>query len=113
MVKINEKIKELRKIRGISQDEVACELGLSQSQYSRREKGEIKFLVDEILKISKILKVSVAHIYGEENTSFTLHTQNGGVFGQYITVHEKLIEQYEKRIKEKDELIELLKKNKL
>lgn len=31
MVKINEKIKELRKIRGISQDEVACELGLSQS----------------------------------------------------------------------------------
>ena len=93
----------------ISQEFISHELGLSQSQYSRRENGEVKFVTEEIGKLAKLLEVSVSHIYGEETNSFTVHTQNGGNFGQYIQVSEKLIEQFEARLKEKNEIILLLK----
>lgn len=92
----------------ISQEFISHELGLSQSQYSRRENGEVKFVAEEIGKLAKLLEVSVSHIYGEETNSFTVHTQNGGNFGQYIQVSEKLIEQFEARLKEKNEIILLL-----
>ena len=36
-------------------------------------------------------------------------TQKGGNFGQYVSIPDKLIEQYEARLKEKDEMIEILK----
>ena len=104
------KVKLLREKKKISQEYISHQLGLSQGQYSRRENGEVKFVAEEIGKLAKILKVSVSHIYGEETNSFTVHTQNGGNFGQYIQVSEKLIEQYEARLKEKDEMILLLKK---
>lgn len=103
------KVKLLREEKKVSQEFIAHELGLSQSQYSRRENGEVKFVAEEIGKLAKLLEVSVSHIYGEETNSFTVHTQNGGNFGQYIQVSEKLIEQYETRLKEKDDMILLLK----
>lgn len=42
-MKIHETIKEIREDKKISQEVVAHNLRLSQSQYSRRESGEIKF----------------------------------------------------------------------
>jgi transcriptional regulator with XRE-family HTH domain len=106
---ISTKIKLLREDKKISQDYISHQLGLSQSQYSRRENGEVKFVAEEIGKLAKILEVSVSHIYGEETNTFTLHTQNGGNFGQYIRESERLIEQYEMRLKEKDDTISFLK----
>jgi transcriptional regulator with XRE-family HTH domain len=106
---ISNKIKTLREDKKISQEYIAHELGLSQSQYSRRESGEIKFIAEEIGKLSKILEVPVSHIYGQETNSFTIHTQNGGNFGQHIQLSEKLIAQFEARLLEKDDMISILK----
>lgn len=108
-MRLHEKIKHVREERKLSQDFIAHELGLSQSQYSRRESGEIKFIAEEIIQLSKVLETKIADLYGEEGTVFNNHNQNGGAFGQYVTVSDKLIEQFEKRIQEKDEMIELLK----
>lgn len=109
-MKIHEKIRDIRESKKISQSAIAHELGLEQSQYSRREKGEIQFVPEEIVLLSKVLETSISNLFGEETNVFTIHTQKGGNFGQYITIPEKLIEQYELRIKEKDELISLLRK---
>lgn len=84
-------------------------MGLDQSQYSRREKGEIQFVPDEIVKLSKLLETTISNLFGEETIVFNNVDQKGGNFGQYVSTHEKLIEQYELRIKEKDEMIGLLK----
>jgi transcriptional regulator with XRE-family HTH domain len=108
-MKIHEKIKEIREFKKISQEVIAYELGLDQSQYSRRENGEIKFVVDEIELISKILDTKISQLYGEETNVFNLNVQKGGNFGQYISVPEKLIEQYEIRLLEKEKLIDFLK----
>lgn len=111
-MRLNEKTKTLREEKKLSQSYLAHELGLEQSQYSRREKGEIQFVPDEIVKLSKLLETTISNLFDEQANIFSIQTQNGGYFGQYITVSDKLIEQYELRLKEKDDLIELLRQKK-
>jgi hypothetical protein len=48
-------------------------------------------------------------LFGYESIIFTNTNQKGGNFGQYIALPEELINQYESRLKEKDEMIALLK----
>lgn len=91
-MKIHEKVKFIRESQRVSQEHVAYQLGISQSQYSRRENGEIKFIVDEISELAKILETSISNLFDDETNSFVVHTQNGGNFGQYISFPEKLIE---------------------
>lgn len=97
-MQLHDNIRRLRKDKKLSQGYLAHELGLDQSQYSRREKGEIPFVPNEILKISKLLQTSVAYLFGEETA-----------INQTVSIDEKLMEQYELRIKEKEEMIALLK----
>ena len=104
-MQVHEKIKAIREEKKLSQGYLAQELGLDQSQYSRREKGEIPFVPNEILKISKLLKTSISNLFGEE----TSIDQKDVRLGQNVSIDEKLIEQYELRIKEKEEMIALLK----
>ena len=98
-MKLHEKVKLLRDEKKLSQDYFANELGLDQSQYSRREKGEIQFVPEEIKKLSKLLETTISNLFGEETIIFNNNDQNGGNFGQYLTIPEKLIEQYELRLK--------------
>lgn len=103
---LNKKIRALRIEKKISQSYIAHELSLEQSQYCRREKGEIHFSPDEIIKIAKLLATNVAALFGEEiNKPNNLDQENI----KYITVPEKFIDEYELRIKEKDDLIKLLR----
>lgn len=111
-MKIHEKIRLSRELKKMSQESVAFDLNLNQSQYSRRESGEIPFSADEIGKLAPILGVKVSELYGEETTVFNNHNQKGGTFGKfehYIAVSDKIIELYEERLKEKDTIIALLK----
>lgn len=106
-MKIHEKIRLSRELKKMSQESVAFDLNLNQSQYSRRESGEIPFSADEIGKLAPILGVKVSELYGEETMVFNNHNQKGGAFG--IAISDKIIELYEERLKEKDAIIALLK----
>jgi len=108
-MKLHEKVKYFREVKKISQDSIAHELGLNQSQYSRRENGSIKFNSEEIASLSKILDVNPAELFGDQSIIFNNKDQSGGNFAQYINLPEELINQYELRLKEKDEIIQLLK----
>jgi len=57
--KLYEKVKTIREEKKLSQDFMAHELSLSQSQYSRRERGDTIFNTDETLRLSKSLDVKV------------------------------------------------------
>ena len=52
-------IKQIRISKGYSQENMAMDLGLSQSQYSRRENGTIEFSLNEIRQICKILDLDL------------------------------------------------------
>ena len=52
-------IKEARLAKGYSQENVAMDIGLSQSQYSRRENGSIVFSLEEIRMLCYILDLDI------------------------------------------------------
>lgn len=99
-------IKEIRLSKGYSQENMAMDLGLSQSQYSRRENGAIEFSLEEIRKICKILNLDIYQ------TVINLISNPGDVLteDEYLRVEtNKLLVDMEKLINETQELTVKLK----
>lgn len=63
-----EKIKELRKLRNITQVEMSKELGLSESAYGLYETGRRQMDIDAFVQICKILNVSPNELLGFKET---------------------------------------------
>ena len=61
------RIKEIRKSKGLSQKDVADAIGVTQSQYSRYESGATNIPGDMLPKIADVLKVSVDAVLGRED----------------------------------------------
>jgi transcriptional regulator with XRE-family HTH domain len=51
-----------RKLRGMSQDELAKQIGMSISTYRSKEQGRSQFYWDEIKRISDALKIPIENI---------------------------------------------------
>tara|TARA_R110000737_G_scaffold298162_1_gene305019 strand:+ start:713 stop:1078 length:366 start_codon:yes stop_codon:yes gene_type:complete len=64
-------VKRYRQNRGLSQENMSMDLGLSQSQYSRRETGRIQFTADEIRRISVILDVDIDTLISKSRIKVT------------------------------------------
>ncbi|OIN97394.1 repressor protein [Candidatus Desantisbacteria bacterium CG1_02_38_46] len=66
MVKIGQRIKELRGKAGMSQQELADRLGVLRATVSQIENGERKVCEEELIKLSKIFEVSINNLLGLE-----------------------------------------------
>jgi len=66
MAKIGEKIKELRKKTGISQQRLAALLGVSRPAVSQIENAGRKVSIDELNRLAKIFNVSVNSLLNKE-----------------------------------------------
>jgi transcriptional regulator with XRE-family HTH domain len=108
-MEVFEKVRFFREAKKMSQEFVSTILDIEQSQYSRRESGQIPFSIVELEKLSDVFDVEISEFFKEKTIIFTSNNQSGGSFGQYVSVPDKLIEQYELRLKEKDEIIGLLR----
>ena len=119
MNEIGTRIKKLREEKNISQEKMALELELTQSNYGRLEKDDKRLTVPKIIKISEVLNVNVSYLFNER-TAKVIHQHNNNnespsaynvenLYQSNKEITDKLIEQYEARLKEKDELIGLLK----
>lgn len=64
--KVGQRIRMFRAMRGLSQDNVADELGMTTGNYGKMERGEITISVNAVAHISKILKVSIAELFDEK-----------------------------------------------
>ena len=56
---ICQKIKQLRKKHGYSQEDVAILLNMEQNTYSRLERGETKIDIERLLQIAQLYKISI------------------------------------------------------
>jgi transcriptional regulator with XRE-family HTH domain len=63
--KVGQRIRMFRAMRGLSQDNVADELGMTTGNYGKMERGEITISVTTVAQISKILKVTIAELFDE------------------------------------------------
>ena len=118
MVHLGNNIAKLRGMRRLTQKEMASKLNLGQPEYSKIEqRSEID---DELLNlIANALEIPAEAIknFNEAATiniiTSTLHDNAGSVNNNPVynfNPIEKLIELYEQIIKDKDEIIEMYKK---
>lgn len=114
------KIRQIRTLKGYSQENMADELGISQKAYSLIENNETKLDDLRLHKIAEILHVSVEDI--EKFSSENIITQNnydnsiGHSYGYIENLHQrnkdllqKIEEQYEQRIKDLQKEISFLR----
>lgn len=61
-----EKLRNARKVKGITQQQIADIIATDVSNYSRKESGDVSIRKDEWEKIARFLDVPVEDIYEEE-----------------------------------------------
>lgn len=62
---IGRKIKKLREEKGITQEAMALQLDVTQSNYGRLEKDDRRLNVVKLLKIVRILDVNINYLFNE------------------------------------------------
>ena len=88
------KLTSIRKSKMISQEEMATQLGMEQTTYSRKERGISPITQEEWKRFAKILDVSAHEIKDDpiptyKNENCTLHDNNIGT--EYIQIHQELL----------------------
>jgi transcriptional regulator with XRE-family HTH domain len=63
---IGSRIKKLREEKGITQDLMAYELNISQSNYGRLEKDDRRLNIPKIEKIAEVLNISISVLFKEK-----------------------------------------------
>ncbi len=63
---IGEKIRQLRVLKGLSQDNLADEIPMSPGNFGKIERGEIDVNSAHLIKIAKILKVSPSEFFEDK-----------------------------------------------
>lgn len=106
-MEFSERLKTLRKEAGFTQVDVAEKLGISQPAYASWERGAKKPTQDNLVKIAKILNVSVDYLVGNsQETSDELDN-----IELLFRMNSKGLTEEEKRIFKK-ELIEFMEERK-
>jgi len=112
---IGSKIVRLREIKGIKQETLARELGVSQQAVSKMEQG--KEVDDEKLeKVARILGVTSDEIKNYNEDAAVFHIQNmndhSGIYHYHFNPIDKLVEAmennkllYERMLRDKDDII--------
>lgn len=112
-IDIGQKLKQLRKQKGLSQEQVADFLHISQSAYARIENGESHSWAYHIRKICEIFDITPEELVREGKSVYQIQMNDEknleSMCGKQ-QLADKLIEQYEQTIKSLKEQIEIYKK---
>ena len=60
---LSEKLKDARKKLGLTQEEVAKQIGTSGNYYAKIERGEINVTIKKLSKLIKALKIDASEIF--------------------------------------------------
>jgi len=112
-IELGENVRKIRELKGFSQQNLADEIKVDQKTISRIEKGELSPKFETLVAISKALSINISQLLSfNENLIFNNYSQyqQGGQFVAYNNTEiEKVEELYKQLLKEKDEVIALLK----
>lgn len=90
--------------KGWSQEDVAREVGMSQSNYSKIESDKQDVSPEQIEALASVLGISPAALIGPENPFYSIENQHGGHATNYLVQSGM-----EAVVAAKDETIALLK----
>lgn len=86
---IGDNIKKFRELKNITREQIAAELNLSLSGYSKIERNEVDLTISRIQQIAQILEVDVSQILNFDATQIFNITNNHLVqgFGSKVENH--------------------------
>ena len=111
---IGNKIKKIREFKNLTQEHVANKLGVSQSNYARIEKDEVKITDVRLKQIAEILDVTEEEIKNlDESIIFNITNGHNSTAGQNCIVNNyhispEIQKLYEDKIKLLEEKIQYL-----
>jgi|SRR5690554_618007 len=122
---IGKNIKNIRELKGLSQESMSRELNLSQKTYSNIENSKNNISYERIIKIAEVLEVT-ANIILELNTEVILNdshssstsnrknnaSEHNCINKSQVKLYERIIAEKDKLLTEKDIVIELLRASK-
>jgi transcriptional regulator with XRE-family HTH domain len=119
--KIGDNLRKIREIKGIKQESVAKQLGITTNGYGKIERGESAINIDRLEQIATILGISAMDIMQfDESIIFNINTMsnsapNGVVNNYSITTEERdlllaQIKSLNEIIERQNKLIDLLMK---
>lgn len=113
-IHIGRNIERIREIKGMKQDALAAELGISQQAVSKMEQSENvdDEKLDQVARALGISKEAIKN-FSEEAVIFNIehmHDNASANYQYHFNPMDKVIELYERMLKEKDEIIEMYKK---
>ncbi len=62
-IKIGKKIKEIRELKGISQQVLAAKCNFEKSNLSRLESGKVNSTISTLEKVSKALEIDIVELF--------------------------------------------------
>lgn len=108
---LGDKLKKARINKNFTQEYLAEVLNVSQKTYSNFENDKSKPDFQQVEHIAKALEVSVLDFLSGDSITVNQNDNEIAIAQNYATINtsEKLIEQYEERIKELKEQVEFWK----
>lgn len=108
--KIIGNIKKFRELKNLTRDQIASDLNMSLSGYSKLERGEVDITLGKLNRISQVLEVSISQILNfDVSNVFNVHG-NQTVNGVEVKEQHYYSDQYkDKYIKMLEDEIERLK----
>lgn len=110
---VGNNLRTLRRRRGLTQEEVADMLCISQSAYARMENGQTSSWGGHIQRLCTIFEVSPKELFVKDGEFIKAKQMEiDGLYDLSLFLAHKLIEQYEELLKQKDKTIARLKNKK-
>jgi transcriptional regulator with XRE-family HTH domain len=106
-VRVGFTIRKLRNEKGMTQEQVADYLHVSQSAYARMESGYNNSWSNHLVVLSELFDIQPEQLISVDTIIINKDQKGGNSNNAYVInqLSEKLIEQFELRLKEKDNLI--------
>jgi transcriptional regulator with XRE-family HTH domain len=113
-MKIGEKIRKIREMKGISQEAIATHLDITPQAFGKIEREETKLNFDRIQKIANYLHVKVEDIVNFDENNIFNNTFNNHSTGNFnlaeskdgMKIIERLLSTIEGRFEKYDKLVD-------
>jgi len=116
--KVLEKLKEARKEKGYSHENMAAELGISQAAYTNIEKKQSNLTVERLIKIAEILEkptfyffeANPNNVFNQTIAENAIGNQAKEIYQENKEVYHKLSDSYETTIQNLKDEVSFLRK---
>lgn len=111
-MKIGNKIREIRQLKKLSQENIACDLGISQKAYSDIESDKTKLTLETLNQIAKIFEMKLEDIlsFNSDKIFYQNNYDESKGYVENVYSENSLKEQYQKHIEDLKNEIAFLRK---